>query len=368
MSDCGLREGPSREMLAPVRVLLALVLASLGFAMLPPEAEARGGRSVRRTGLCDTLLPLTLKFRFGTGAEPAAPPTLGPRGELYVGTADGIVHALRSDGSYHWSYTLKGAVTGRLLIDSSGRVLVPTSRWIYALRPDGRLAWVFSNPVELVGDLVRDGKGKVRFASKDGRLFEFNERGALVRSVRAEYPWSALPVAMPDGSVSGGSADGLVISSGPAGVRRFELGRRVEQVLPCPNGELCAIAGGELRRLSQLSAPASTLPARRAGSRGQWLAVLSDERTLRLFKGASADRVFDVELPEAASGAPAVDERGTVYVPLSSGALLAYASGGAVLGCEQIARAPLATPVVAPDGSVLVADREGTIAVVSPGR
>jgi hypothetical protein len=110
------------------------------------------------------------------------------------------------------------------------------------------------------------------------------------------------------------------------------------------------------------------MPAKRAGSLGPWLAVLSDERSLRLFKGGAAERVFSAHLPETASAAPAVDARGNVYVPLSSGALLAYAAGGAVLGCEQIARAPLATPVVAADGSVLVADREGTIAVLAPAR
>jgi outer membrane protein assembly factor BamB len=363
-------------MLAPVRPVLALALVLLGLALLPAAAEARRGASVasspaagrvksslKRSGVCDTLLPLRLKFRFGTGAEPAAAPTLGPRGELYVGTIDGIVHALRPDGSYHWSYTLKGAVTGRLLVDSTGRVLVPTARVIYALHPDGRLAWAFRNPVELLGDLVRDGRGKIRFASRDGRLFEFDERGALVRNVRAEYPWSALPIALPDGSVAGGGAGGLVILSTPRGVSRFELGGRVEQVLACPGKGLCAIAGGELRRLGQAGAP---IPAKRAGSEGQWLAVLKDDRNLSLLRGSSGERVFAAYLPEAASAAPAVDERGTVYVPLASGALVAYAVTGRVRGCEQIGRDSLSTPVVAADGSVLVRDREGTIAVLSP--
>jgi hypothetical protein len=206
------------------------------------------------------------------------------------------------------------------------------------------LAWAFDNPVELLGDLVRDGQGRIRFASRDGRLFEFDERGALVRNVRAERPWSALPVALPDGSVAGGSAGGLVIVSKPSGVLRFELERRVEQVLACPGRELCAVAGGSLVVLGGPEPRA--LPARRAAARGDFLAVLADERTIELYQGAGRRRLYTARLPDAASAAPALDERGRAYVPL------------------QIARSPLAVPHVAADGSVLVSAREGVVAQV----
>jgi outer membrane protein assembly factor BamB len=357
-------------------VLLALTLAAFDAGAREPSRLAaskanpttRTGaapRAVRRTGVCDTLPPLRLRFRFGTGSRPVAVPTLGKHGEVYVGTADGIVHALRADGSYHWSYTLRGPVTGRLLVVAEGRLLVPTARSIYAIHADGRLAWVFHSPVELQGDLVRDGQGRVRFASADGRLFEFSERGALVRNVRAQKPWSALPVALPDGSIAGGSASGLVLVSKPGGVARFELNEAIEQVLWCPGARLCAVAGGRLEILEGDGA-AFRLPARRAAARGDRLAVLSAERTLAVYEGVAAKRVFSVTLPDAPSGSPAFDARGRLYVPLMSGALLALDSGGKPLGCEQIGRSQLATPVLTADDTVLVSAREGLIAAVSP--
>lgn len=338
-----------------------LWLAWLVLATSAPDASARP-KTVRRTGVCDTLLPLGLKFRFGTGSRPAAAPTLGPRGEVYVGTVDGIVHALGPDGSYRWSYTLRGPVIGRALVDSEGRLLVPTQRSIYALRADGRLAWEFGSPVELQGDLVRDGRGKIRFASEDGRLFEFDERGALIRNVRASYPWSALPVALPDGSIAGGSRSGLVLVSKATGVIRYELERAVEQVLACPGGSVCAIAGGTLEVLGDGSG--FRTPARRAASRGEFLAVVSDERTLSLYRGALRRPLYQLVLPDTISAAPALSADGTAYVPLAGGALLAVVAQGRIRGCEQVAHSELGTPVLAADGGVLVSGREGLIAAL----
>jgi outer membrane protein assembly factor BamB len=364
-----------------VRRLSQLIVGLLGLAALGSDVSAREPhrsasahsaettrrkavpRAVRRTGVCDTLLPLRVSFRFGTGSRPAAPPTLGKKGELYVGTADGIVHALHADGSYRWSYTLRGAVTGRALLDSHGQILVPTARSIYALRPNGTLAWTFNNPVELLGDLLRDGQGRIRFASADGRLFEFDERGALIRHLRGRRPWSALPVLLPDGSVAVGSASGLVLVSQGDAVARFELDGAVDQVLWCPGDRLCAVANGKLELLGAGSAWQT--PARRAAAHGAWLAVLADERTLSLHRGAAEKRVFTTTLPDAASAAPAIDAQGRVYVPLMSGAIVAYSATGKLAGCEQIGRSQLATPVIASDGTVLLAGRDGVIAAVS---
>lgn len=366
---------------APVRALVVLSLLAVACAAAQPQASSVAPRAEdapertepapprahepRGPSVCDTWMPLGVRFRFGTGAPPVGVPALGPGGELYAGTVDGIVHALGEDGSYRWSYTLGGPIVGRGLVDSVGRVLAPTARAIYAITSEGRLSWIFNSPVEIEGPLVRDGDGRLRFASEDGRLFEFSERGALIRSVRASRPWSALPVVLPDGSVAAGTASGLVVVARGTGAARFELDHPVEQVLGCPGARPCAIAGGELVQLGDEAGEGSALPARRAGARGELVAVLSEERTLALRRGARAERVYEVTLPGPPSAAPAVDEQGRVYVPLASGALVAYAADGQALGCEQIARSELGAPLVTPRGTLLVTAREGLVAAVS---
>ncbi|HLV68184.1 MAG TPA: PQQ-binding-like beta-propeller repeat protein, partial [Polyangiaceae bacterium] len=198
----------------------ALCLLS-SIALATPAASAALRADAPPPSICDTELPLGVKFRFHAGA-PSTAPVRARSGAFYVGTIDGQVHALHPDGSFYWNYTVTGAVTGRLLVERSGLVLVPATQSIYALNPDGTLAWRARTPVEVEGGLVRDARGGVHFAGADGRIFELGERGKLVTEVEAEAPWSALPTALPDGSIAAGSASGLVVVSAPSGVRRFE--------------------------------------------------------------------------------------------------------------------------------------------------
>jgi hypothetical protein len=153
-----------------------------------------------------------------------------------------------------------------------------------------------------------------------------------------------------------------VVVSRPSGVVRFELAARVDQVLACPGREICAVAGGRLEVLG--AKKPGNIQAKRAGARGQYLGVLRDDKTLDLYRGAAHERVYSVRLPDAASGAPALDERGSAFVPLIGGALLALNPDGRIRGCEQVARSALATPVLSPSGKLLVAAREGVIAAI----
>jgi hypothetical protein len=84
-------------------------------------------------------------FRFSAGSTLFAPPGVGKDGAVYVGSGEGYVHALSSDGGYRWSYTVKGRVVAAPVEDpATGRVFVVTSdARLYALEADSHLRWVF---------------------------------------------------------------------------------------------------------------------------------------------------------------------------------------------------------------------------------
>jgi outer membrane protein assembly factor BamB len=87
-------------------------------------------------------------FRFSAGSTLFAPPGLGRDGSVYVGSGEGYVHALSSDGRYRWSYTVQGRVVAAPVEEpTTGRVFVVTSdARLYAFEPDAHLRWVFSLP------------------------------------------------------------------------------------------------------------------------------------------------------------------------------------------------------------------------------
>lgn len=314
--------------------------------------------------MCANWNALPLAFRFGTGATPSAPPTVGDEGTVYVGTSEGYLHALSSEGSYLWGYTLKGSVTGRAAVGSTGAVLVPTPRKVYAIRPDGTLLWVFNSPIRVLGDLVRDGLDRFHFASEDGRVFALSGRGALVAHVPGRVPFSVLPLALADGGIAAARRDGSVLVARGFKTSRFELGTPAVSLLACPGFELCALVAGNLEGVGAASAPFKVVAVRAAASSDS-LAVLPDERHLELYRMATRERVFGLSLPDAASAAPAFDAKGRIFVPLKSGALFTVAASGAVLACTPLGHSPLTTPVVDPARSrVLVTASEGILASI----
>jgi hypothetical protein len=291
-------------------------------------------------------------------------------GSVYVGTSEGYVHALREDGSYLWSYTLPGPVGGRSGLSLFGALLVPTGRSVYALRPNGTLLWAFHSPLRVVGDLARDGRGRFHFASQDGRLFALSSAGELITHVPGRVAFSALQVELPDGSVAAGRRSGevlLVPTSGRA--TRFALPAAPSALLGCPGARLCAIAAGILYALGDAAghaaSPWSTL-AVRAGANLELLAVLPSDSSLEVFAGGTRQRLFSRALPEAASAAPVLDAQGTTYVSLKTGALVAVARSGRLVGCAEVGRSALGPAVYDRERRrLLVTAAEGVLAAVA---
>lgn len=122
-----------------------------------------------------------------------APPGLGHSGALYVGSGDGYVHALAPDGSFRWSYTVKGRVVAPPVEEAkSGRVFVATSESrLYALEPDSQLRWVFALPASPKTELVLTPRGTLYFVGHDDHLYGVTTGGALSLRLAARSARSA---------------------------------------------------------------------------------------------------------------------------------------------------------------------------------
>ena len=139
-------------------------------------------------------------FRFSASSTLFARPGVGHDGSVYVGSGDGYVHALSADGSFRWSYTVKGRVVAPPVEEpSSGRIFVATSEArLYALEPDSHLRWVFPLPVAPKTELSLTPKGTLLFVGVDDYLYGVTTGGALTLRLSAPQSRSA-PVALASG-------------------------------------------------------------------------------------------------------------------------------------------------------------------------
>lgn len=120
-------------------------------------------------------------FRFSAAATLFARPGVGASGAVYVGAGDGYVHALRADGGFRWSYTVKGRVAAPPVEEpSTGRVFIVTSeKRLYSLESDARLRWVFPLPVAPESELLLTPSGTLLFVGQDEHLYGVTTGGGL---------------------------------------------------------------------------------------------------------------------------------------------------------------------------------------------
>jgi hypothetical protein len=176
--------------LVTLGAVVALVAMSSGWVG-PANAKPAGVPQLREV------------FRFGAGSGLFARPGVGHQGDLYVGSGDGYVHALWPDGSYRWSYTVKGRVVAPPVEEPATRraFVVTSEARLYALEPDARLRWVFPLPVAPKSEMALTPKGTLLFVGQDDHLYGVTTSGALVLRLASPGARSG-PVVLGDGKTA----------------------------------------------------------------------------------------------------------------------------------------------------------------------
>jgi hypothetical protein len=85
-----------------------------------------------------------LHWKFMTGGAVRSSPAVANDGTIYVGSDDGRLYALQSNGILNWKFPTLGAVSSSPAIDANGTVYVGSGDGSpYAINPDGTLKWKY---------------------------------------------------------------------------------------------------------------------------------------------------------------------------------------------------------------------------------
>ncbi|HVJ19375.1 MAG TPA: PQQ-binding-like beta-propeller repeat protein, partial [Polyangiaceae bacterium] len=294
------------------------------------------------------LAPL---WTFHAGAPLRAGAGVG-KGGIGVGSGDGYVHALRADGAYRWSFTVKGAVVATPLVDARGAVYVATSsRKLHALTPAGTLGW----SVTLAGvaiDALRWSKdGEMLIATREGIAYAITTSGVVKAAAALKEPLTTPPLPLPSGRWLVGGERGHVFS--------FD-GWRVSQERPVTSPVLALAPRAE--GYAGLSAAGLFWPgqspeqrARQLGCGPERVLVAGEDGAIGWLDGNAVGWVGTVgEL----SAAPACSRDGRALLPLASGALVVLA--GAEQRRYSLGSAALFTPTIdEARGQVVVSSADG---------
>jgi len=161
-----IRIGAIALLSAAAFAILAVAALSVSHAQLATTPWPMFHHDLAHTGLSqyDTSAnPGFQKWKFATRGYVTSSPAIGSDGTIYVGSGDGNLYAINTDGSEKWAFDTGYALVGSPAIGSDGTIYVSSGNSsFYAVNSDGTLKW------EIVGDFQSDSSPAI---GTDGTIY-----------------------------------------------------------------------------------------------------------------------------------------------------------------------------------------------------
>jgi len=295
-----------------------------------------------------------LKWNLPTNNSINSSPAIGADGAIYVGSADGKVYCLNTDGTLRWSVTLADAVyltspaiaaDGTIYTGAEDFVGTPNG-YLCAVNPDGSLKWRFSIGAGAVTPAVSSSPalgsdGTIYIGSTTGILYAVNPDGSPKWTFTTTDEIFSSPAIGIDGTIYIGSMDKNLYAINPDGSLKWSFPTG-EYVQSSPSiGEDGTVYIGTFHE--------------NGASYGKVYAVNPD-----------GSPKWSVDTDEIGS-TPAIATDGTIYVGSYSvqGKLYAINPGGTLKWSYTTAGVIISSPAIGADGIIYVGSGDGKLYAVN---
>jgi outer membrane protein assembly factor BamB len=146
----------------------------------------------------------TLLWYYETSGEINSPPVIDDYGEIYFGSEDGSVYALKLDGTLKWSYDTGDGVTAAPLVSTLNRLYVGSKNGKFYCfnRTTGDTIWTYQANDQIYSSATIDNSGRLFFADLDGQVYCLDsEFGTLRWQATVGNRIYSTPAFSPDGSI-----------------------------------------------------------------------------------------------------------------------------------------------------------------------
>src|ERR1051326_985051 len=134
----------------------------------------------------------TIVWAFTNSNEAYSSPAVGRDGTIYVGSSDGRLNAVHSDGTPYWSYLTHGAVIASPALARDETVYFGSlGRSLYAVQADagsssGKLLWSVPTGGEIYSSPAVGVDGTIYVGSLDHMLYAVRPNGTTNWTVRTQ--------------------------------------------------------------------------------------------------------------------------------------------------------------------------------------
>jgi outer membrane protein assembly factor BamB len=317
----------------------------------------------------------TLKWSYATGDAVSSSPAIGSDGTVYVGSNDGNLYAINSDGTLKWNYPLNGVFSSPA-VGFDGTIYVGTwDNYLYAINPDGTFKWSYETGNAIDSSPAIDSDETIYVAAYDGYLYAVNPDGTFKWSFMVGGAVWSSPAIGSDGTIYMGSDDSNLYAINPDGTLKWSctLGDRMDSspaigsdgtiYIGSNDGNLNAInpggtlkwsypTGGERLESSPSIGSDGTIYI---GSHNHNLYAVNSDGTLKW----SYETGADIEC------SPAVDSDGTIYVGSDDSILYAINPDGSLKWSYPVFA--YSSPAIGSDGTLYAGAEDGNLYAIYAG-
>jgi outer membrane protein assembly factor BamB len=312
-------------------------------------------------------------------------PAIGADGTIYVGSWDGKLYAINSDGSQSWNFTTGYTIDSSPAIGADGTIYVGSHDKLYAINPDGSHSWNFTKGWPLYSVLSSPAIGANgtiyvgSYVGLDHSLYAINPDGSESWNFTTGYAifpvWSSPAIGAngtiyvgsnsklyainPDGSQSWNFTTGSWVASSPA------IGANGTIYVGSDDSKLYAInpdgshswnftTGGWVR-----SSPA-------IGANGTIYVGSGDGKLYAINPDGSHSWDFNAGWPVyPVDSSPAIGADGTIYVGSDDGNLYAINPDGSPSWNFTIGSVVRSSPAIGADGTIYVGSGDGKLYAIA---
>ena len=169
-----------------------------------------------------------------TAGHVRSAPVIHPRRLVIIGTTEGLLIALRPDGTVAWEVPLGGALEGAASVDDEGRIYAGTGRGeIVQVDEAGTAVWRFKTGQEVRATPAIARDGTIIVGSYDGHIYAISPTGSLRWKVRTGGRVRASARIDAEGRIYVGSQDNFLYCIDPSGsvLWRYNVGQDVDSTV-----------------------------------------------------------------------------------------------------------------------------------------
>ncbi len=318
-----------------------------------------------------------VQWKFQTGEVSQTSPAIGIDGTLYIGSNDGNLYAVKSDGSLKWKYQTGSPVESSPAIGKDGTVYFGSDEsGMCAVDPNGSLKWKISSSLNFTSSPAIGPDGTIYIGAIDGNLYAINPDGSVKWKFVAGGGIGSSPALALDGTIYFGANDNNLYAVKADGNLKwkFPTGNKIYSspaiatdgtiYVGSTDKNLYAVNPDGSLKWKYLTGSEITGSSPAIGKNG----VVYVGSTDGLMYSINPDGSLQWKYQTGAGihPSPAVGSDGTIYFGSSDKNVYAVKSDGSLKWKYLTGSEVLSSPSIGSDGALYIGSRDGYMYAFSP--